>query len=61
MADVVLCFRIRPTIALSDFQTNLVVTAGMLSPNNGQVMTAFWQIANQYVNVHLPPLMNAVI
>ncbi|CDK27912.1 unnamed protein product [Kuraishia capsulata CBS 1993] len=31
--------------------SNLVVTAGMLTPNLGQVGTLFWQIANQSLNV----------
>jgi Sideroflexins len=32
-------------------KTNLVVTAGMLNPANGHVMTVLWQFINQSVNV----------
>ncbi|CUM65243.1 uncharacterized protein PRCAT00002875001 [Priceomyces carsonii] len=31
--------------------SNLVVTAGMLTPNLGNVGTVFWQVANQSLNV----------
>jgi len=34
-------------------KTNLVVTAGMLNPANGSVMTVLWQFINQSVNVLL--------